>query len=72
LKILFSQYIEVRQRNTVPVWSNLINPVSYTVYDFTTGVNKTYGNNSILTNGVASMYSGDVAATVIEVKEEKK
>ena len=64
------QYIEVRQRNTVPVWSNLINPVSDTiVYDFTTGVNKTYGNNSILTNGVASMYSGDVAAPVIEVQD---
>lgn len=63
-------YIEIRQRNTVPVWSNLINPVSdTTVYDFTTGVNKTYGNNSILTNGVASMYSGDVAAPVIEVQD---
>jgi len=64
------QYIEVKQRNTVSVWSNLITPGAGSfVYDFTTGVNMTYGNNSILTNGVASMYSGDVESAVLSIQD---
>lgn len=54
-------YIQVKQRNTMLVWSNIVTPVSNAMeYDFTTNINKTFGNNSILINGVAAMYSGDI------------
>lgn len=57
-------YIFVEQRNSVRAWSrpggDVFTAGSMT-YDFTTGINKAYGNNQILLNGKAYLYSGDVS-----------
>lgn len=56
-------YIFVEQRNSVRAWSRSGGD-SFTsgsmTYDFTTGINKAYGNNQILINSKAYFYSGDV------------
>lgn len=56
-------YIFVEHRNAVRTWSRpggeIFSSGSLS-YDFTTGVNKAYGNNQTMVNGKAHFYSGDV------------
>ncbi len=57
-----SYYIQVMQRQSISAWSNPVSSSSDSLnYDFTTGVSKTLGNNAILVNGAASIYTGDIA-----------
>jgi hypothetical protein len=55
-------YIVIRHRNTLETWS--ADPVlisENTLYDFTVGANKAYGNNqSEVESGVWALYSGDI------------
>lgn len=56
-------YISLRHRNSIETWSTL--PQSFTSggagnYDFTTSVNKAFGDNMIQKNGKYCIYSGDV------------
>ncbi|MCB0727696.1 MAG: hypothetical protein KDD00_09545 [Ignavibacteriae bacterium] len=56
-------YISVRHRNSIQTWSK--DPVTLTsnmttTYNFTTSLNKAYGNNMILKEGKYTFYSGDV------------
>jgi len=57
-----SYYIVLKNRNSLETWS--ANTVAIgtdsTVYDFTTSVSQAFGNNMILTGGLASIYSGDI------------
>ena len=42
-------------------WSNVTSTSGDTlIYDYTTSISKTFGNNAKLVNGAASFYSGDV------------
>ena len=55
-------YIAVKHRNTVQTWS--ANPVTVgpatPLYDFSTALNKAYGNNMIQIGSVWAMYTGDI------------
>ena len=57
-----SYYLVLKSRNSLETWS--ADPVMIgagsTEYDFTTSISQAYGNNMILTGGIASIYSGDV------------
>jgi hypothetical protein len=54
-------YIVVKHRNSIRSWSNVVTQTGGVInYDFTTGVAKTYGNNAVVVNGLASFYTGDV------------
>ena len=57
-----SYYIVAKHRTSIETWSAY--PVEFlsdtTFYNFTTSLNKAYGNNMISINGIASFYSGDV------------
>jgi hypothetical protein len=58
-----SFYIAVKHRNTLETWSSAPQTVGSTplTYDFTTAVNKAYGDNMIeLESGVYGFYSGDI------------
>ena len=64
LKRNYPYYLEVRNRQTLESWSNQVSTNGDTLkYDFTTSVGQTFGSNSILTNGPASFYSGDITST---------
>lgn len=71
LKRNYPYYLEIMHRSSVFVWSN---PVSTSgdilSYDFTTGIGKTYGNNAVVINGTASMYSGDIASSVEAITQD--
>jgi hypothetical protein len=56
-----SYYVVVKHRNALETWSKFGVPFSSAnvSYDFTTGVGKAYGDNMVIVNGKASMYSGD-------------
>jgi PKD repeat protein len=58
-----SQYISIRYRSAVRIWS--ANPVavsSGTTYDFTTSAAQAYGDNQVaLSQGYFGLFSGDVA-----------
>ncbi|MEO8210439.1 MAG: choice-of-anchor J domain-containing protein [bacterium] len=55
-------YIVVTHRNSLETWSKLgvLFSSANISYDFTTGVNKAFGDNMVIVNGKASMYAGDV------------
>lgn len=55
-------YIRVKHRNSIATWSRAGGEVfsGTIVYDFTTGINKAFGNNMKVVNGKASFYAGDV------------
>ncbi|MEO8209060.1 MAG: endonuclease [bacterium] len=57
-------YIALVHRNFLETWSSLPQSItsgsSGTSYDFTTSINKAYGNNLILKNGKYCIFSGDV------------
>jgi len=58
-----SYFIVLNHRNSIETWSK--NPVmitgdTTTNYNFTTSLSKAYGNNMVLVDGLASIYSGDV------------
>jgi hypothetical protein len=55
-------YIAVFHRNSMETWSATTQAFSMgtLTYDFTTGVNKAYGNNMKLIGGTARIYAGDV------------
>lgn len=57
-----SYYIVGVHRNSIETWSASpqIFSAGNMTYDFTTGINKAYGNNMILVNGKACFYTGDV------------
>jgi hypothetical protein len=57
-----SYYVVVKHRNALETWSKFGVPFSSAniSYDFTTGVNKAYGDNMIIINSKASMFAGDV------------
>lgn len=54
--------IGIKHRNSITVYSaNTVTTISDTLkYDFTTNTAQTYGGNSVVINGVASSYTGDV------------
>lgn len=55
-------YIAIHHRNTLETWSASAIPFAQTTsYDFTTNVNKAYGNNqSVLANNVPALFTGDI------------
>jgi photosystem II stability/assembly factor-like uncharacterized protein len=55
-------YLQFSHRNSLETWSASVQTLSggSNFYDFTTGVNKAFGNNMILLYGKACVYSGDV------------
>jgi len=55
-------YIAVFHRNSMETWSatTQVFTLGTMTYDFTTGVNKAYGNNMKLVSGTARIYTGDV------------
>ncbi|MBK6876596.1 MAG: right-handed parallel beta-helix repeat-containing protein [Ignavibacteria bacterium] len=55
-------YIAVFHRNSMETWSatTQVFTLGTLTYDFTTGVNKAYGNNMKLVSGTARIYAGDV------------
>ncbi|HOZ52944.1 MAG TPA: dockerin type I domain-containing protein [Chitinophagaceae bacterium] len=58
-----SNYIALRHRNAIETWSS--NPMTMNLYenayDFTTAVNKAFGNNlKEIDNGIWALYSGDI------------
>ncbi len=57
-----SYFIVVKHRNSIETWS--ATPQTFSAgninYDFTTGLNKAYGNNMVLSIGKACLYTGDV------------
>lgn len=58
-----SYYIVVDHRNSIKTWSRgggEMLPAGVTAYDFTTGVDKAYGNNMKLVTGKATYLTGDV------------
>jgi hypothetical protein len=58
----YNFYIAIKHRNSMETWS--ANPVAIqivTTYDFTTGLDKAYGNNmKSIGNGKYAIYGGDV------------
>lgn len=54
--------IGIKHRNSITVYSaNTVTTVSDTLnYDFTTSTSQTFGSNSVVINGKASSYTGDV------------
>ncbi|MEO6694484.1 MAG: YCF48-related protein [Ignavibacteria bacterium] len=57
-------YVQIIHRNAIESWSkiggeNIVNGVTYS-YDFTSAQGQTYGNNSKLTSGLWTFFSGDV------------
>lgn len=59
-----SYYLVVNHRSSVETWSsapvNIPSAGATVIYNFTTGLNKAFGNNMVLISGAASFYSGDV------------
>ena len=58
-----SYYVIIKHRNSLQTWSATAVSLASTSgsYDFTTAVNKAYGNNQALfSDGLAAIYSGDV------------
>jgi len=56
-----SYYVVVKHRNSVAVWSASPVVISAGItYDFSTAVNKAYGNNMKQSGSVCILYSGDV------------
>lgn len=55
-------FIAIHHRNTVETWSASAVPFTQTTsYDFSTNLNKAYGNNQInMGNNVAAIYTGDM------------
>lgn len=56
-------YISVRHRNSIETWSKLPQAIAagaVSNYDFTTAINKAYGDNMILQNGKYCIFSGDI------------
>ena len=61
LKKNYPYYIEIKNRNSLESWSQIVSTSGDTLkYDFTTSLGQTYGGNSVLVNGAASFYSGDI------------
>ena len=56
-------YIVVKSVNSLETWSStaITFSSSSSSYDFTTAISKAYGNNQILSNGIPSVYQGDVS-----------
>lgn len=56
-----SYYIIIKHRNSIETWS--ANPVVFnpdtTAYDFTTALSKAFGNNMVIVNNEASIYTGE-------------
>jgi len=56
-------YIVVKGVNSVETWSS--NTITFSSssssYDFTTAINKAYGNNQILSGGIPSIYQGEAS-----------
>lgn len=54
-------YIVAKHRNSMETWS--ANPVMFisdtVAYDFTTSLNKAFGNNMVMVNGKASFFTGE-------------
>jgi len=57
-----SYYLILNHRNSIETWSSAVNifQSGSMSYDFTTGINKAYGNNLILKGSKYCIYSGDV------------
>ena len=54
-------FIVLRHRNSIATWSSEpVKITASTTYDFSTALSKAYGNNMILINGVACIYTGDI------------
>lgn len=55
-------YIKVNHKNSLTIWSKVVTFTGYSLnYDFTTGLNKVYGDNNMkLIAGKWSLISGDV------------
>lgn len=60
-------YIVVQHRNSVSTWSNLTSTSADTLtYDFTSSIGQAYGSNSVMINGVAACFTGDVTQDGID------
>lgn len=57
-----SYYVVVKHRNALETWSKLgvLFSSANVSYDFTTGINKAYGDNMVIVENKACIFSGDV------------